>query len=95
MFQVLLGNCGDPVSYYIVEWDTSDSFNSAALSSVTLDGDSLLVEQQVRHTICCLTRTVCLECGIVSSIDLKALDRVPGSRAKLLHWSLFDKSARA
>ena len=55
MFQVLLGNCGDPVSYYIVEWDTSDSFNSAALSSVTLDGDSLLVEQQVRHTICCLT----------------------------------------
>lgn len=77
MFQVLLGNCGDPVSYYIVEWDSSDSFNSAALSSATLDGDSLLVEEQVRHTICCLIERACLKSGIVSFSDLNTLHRFP------------------
>lgn len=46
-FQVQQGICGDHVSYYVVEWDTSDNFNSAALSSITLDGDDLLLEEQV------------------------------------------------
>lgn len=44
--QVSQGTCGDPVSYYIVEWDTSDGFNSAALSSVVLDGEDLLLREQ-------------------------------------------------
>lgn len=44
--QVSQGTCGDPVSYYIVEWDTSDGFNSAALSSAVLDGEDLLLREQ-------------------------------------------------
>lgn len=45
--QVSLDTCGDPVAYYVVEWDTSDGFNSAALSSLVVDGDDLLLQQQV------------------------------------------------
>lgn len=44
--QVSQGTCGDPVLYYIVEWDTSDSFNSAALSSLVVDGEDLLLQEQ-------------------------------------------------
>lgn len=44
--QVSQGTCGDPVSYYIVEWDTSDAFNSAALSSLVVDGEDLLLQEQ-------------------------------------------------
>lgn len=44
--QVSQGTCGDPVSYYIVEWDTSDTFNSAAFSSVVVNGDNLLLQEQ-------------------------------------------------
>lgn len=63
VFKVQQGTCGDPVSYYIVEWDTSDSFNSAALSSLVLDGADLLLEEQVeitRHKIC--------RCWVVSMV---------------------------
>lgn len=49
-FQVQLGTCGDPVSYYVVECDTSDNFNSAALFSVVLDGDDLLLTEQVQQS---------------------------------------------
>lgn len=44
------------MSYYVVEWDTSDGFNSAALSSLVLD-DDLLLEEQVLATCPCLTDT--------------------------------------
>lgn len=44
--QVSQGTCGDPVSYYIVEWDTSDAFNSAALSSLVVYGEDLLLQEQ-------------------------------------------------
>lgn len=44
--QVSQGICGDPVSYYIVEWDTSDAFNSAALSSLVVSGQDLLLQEQ-------------------------------------------------
>lgn len=44
--QVSQARCGDPVSYYIVEWDTSDGFNSAALSSLVVDGEDLLLREQ-------------------------------------------------
>lgn len=47
------GECGDPVSYYLVEWDSSDSFNSAALSSLIVDRQDLLLEQQVQLTAYC------------------------------------------
>ncbi|CAM9302885.1 unnamed protein product, partial [Sphacelaria rigidula] len=40
------GNCGDSVSYYVVEWDTSDKFDSAALSRVVLDDDDQLLAVQ-------------------------------------------------
>lgn len=45
--QVSQDTCGDPVAYYIVEWDTSDGFNSAALSSLVVDGEDILTQQQV------------------------------------------------
>lgn len=44
--QVSQGTCGDPVSYYVVEWDTSDAFNSAALSSLVVDREDLLLQEQ-------------------------------------------------
>lgn len=44
--QVSQGMCGDPVSYYIVEWDTSDTFNSAALSSLVVNGEDILLQEQ-------------------------------------------------
>lgn len=44
--QVSQGTCGDPVSYFIVEWDTSDGFNSAALSSLVLGEEDLLLREQ-------------------------------------------------
>lgn len=44
--QVAQDTCGDPVSYYIVEWDTSDGFNSAALSSLVLAREDLLLQEQ-------------------------------------------------
>ncbi len=44
--QVSQATCGDPVSYYVVEWDTSESFNSAALSSLVVDGEDLLLQEQ-------------------------------------------------
>lgn len=38
------------MEYYAVDWDTSENFNSAAMSSVILDGDDFLLEEQVRET---------------------------------------------
>lgn len=45
------------MSYYVVEWDTSNGFNSAALSSLVLDDDDLLLEQQVLTACLFLTNT--------------------------------------
>ncbi|CAM9134345.1 unnamed protein product [Discosporangium mesarthrocarpum] len=49
--QVQLGTCGEPVEYYVVEWDTSDSFNSAGLATHFLDGEELLLQEQRITTI--------------------------------------------
>ena len=63
VLQVQQGTCGDPVSYYLVEWDTSVLFNSVALSSVVLDGDDLLLEEQVGYTLRYLPKQKrCMKC---------------------------------
>lgn len=48
MLQVQQGICGDPVSSYRIEWDASEEFKSAAFSSLSLDRDDLLLEEQVQ-----------------------------------------------
>jgi hypothetical protein len=42
--QVVLGQCGDAVDFYSVEWDTSASFTSAGKVSTTLNRPDLLNE---------------------------------------------------
>jgi hypothetical protein len=42
--QVVLGQCGDAVDFYSVEWDTSASFTSAGKVTTTLNRPDLLTE---------------------------------------------------
>jgi hypothetical protein len=50
--QVVLGQCGDAVDFYSVEWDTSASFTSAGKATTTLIRPDLLTE------VCyCITAT--------------------------------------